>query len=311
VDPRRDRGHIREVLQGVAGEGHQRKWRCSVPRNLRLLTESVEFQSPESVQKELREFNPIFESTPIWQTEVSEFLRMKDVQHVISSHICEILWQPFCLHKTPSNKEVDKFLEAASRSLSTVGGRSESAWRVLTLRAISDLYGSASAGSSQASSAVSRILKTLRPLTDPSECLELEKDLFSIINDSIILWQSARKNEPNLVIEETPGIDDKGKWCADDCEGTVGPSDIHVDVTHIQPLCLFPAIVQITSQGESVVAQGSALFPSSRAITQGLAEKGEHEQLLVEELLAARSRVSARKASVSTGPKSPNSSTPV
>ncbi len=80
---------------------------------------------------------------------------------------------------------VGPFLEAVSNSLSASGGRSESAWRVLTLRGIDDLGGE----SSGVEPMMHRVLEILQPLIILSESAGFQKDLLKIINESITLWQ--------------------------------------------------------------------------------------------------------------------------
>jgi len=201
-----------------------------------------------------------------------------------------------------------QFLEAVSKSLSASGGRSESVWRVLTLRGINALGGSITE-SSQVESTVQRVLETLRPLTILSESAELKKDLVGIISKSVTLWEAARKDEAKLVVVKQPDSSDKEKWQAEDMcglEETSMPPDEKINTTGIEPLCLFPNILQITSQGEPVVLQqGSALFPTSHVCIRGMLEKNRHEEELAKAVLDARSKVNARRISFSTGPNSP------
>jgi len=250
--------------------------------------------------------NPIFDSTPIWQTEISEFLRLRGVQHVISVCLCDFIWRPFFPRNSlPNNDVVGPFLEEVSKSLSQSGGRSESAWRVLTLRGIDDL----SVESSRAEFPLHGVLEILRPLTIASESVEFEKDLIKIINEAVTLWKTARKDEAKFLVEKRPDPSDKENWQAEDIQGLVGasmPPDEKIDTTGIPSLCLFPSILQITSGGETVVVhQGSALFPTSHVWIQAVLEKKEHEEELAKAVSDARSKVNARRISCPTGPNSP------
>ncbi|KAI4263849.1 MAG: hypothetical protein L6R42_001021 [Xanthoria sp. 1 TBL-2021] len=261
---------------------------------------------PEAVQQDLSKLSPIFDSTPIWQTEISDFLRLKDVQHVISTCLCDFIWQPFPLQENLPNREVvGPFLEAVSNSLSASGGRSESAWRVLTLRGIDDLGGE----SSGVEPMMHRVLEILQPLTVPSESAGLENDLFKIINESITLWKAARKDEARFIVEKNPDPSDKENWQAEDTPGIENvsiPLDKNLDTSSITPLCIFPNILQTTSGGESIrVHQGSALFPTSPVWIQAVLEKKEHEEELAKAVSDARWKVNARRMSSSAGPNSP------
>ncbi len=266
-------------------------------------------QNPEAIHSELSRLSPIFGATPVWPTQISEFLRLRNVQHIISICLCDYIWQPFFPHDSlPSHQGMDQFLKAVSKSLSTLGGRSESVWRVLTLRGISAL-GHSITRSSEVECTVQRVLDILRPLTTLSESVELKEDLVGIISESITLWDAARKDEVKLVVVKQPDSSDKENWRAEDMCGlevALMPPDERIDTTGIEPLCLFPVVFQTNSHSESVVLhQGSALFPTSHVCIQGLLEKNRHEKELAKAVLEARSKVNARRISFSTGPNSP------
>lgn len=200
---------------------------------------------------------------------------------------------------------VGPFLEAVSNSLSASGGRSESAWRVLTLRGIDDL----SRESSGVEPMMHRVLEILQPLTVPSESVGFEEDLFKIINESITLWKAARKDEARFIVEKNPDPSDEENWQAEDTRGFENlsmPLDEKIDTSSITPLCIFPNIFQTTSGGERVrVHQGSALFPTSPVWIQAVFEKKEHEEELAKAVSDARRKVNARRMSSSAGPNSP------
>ena len=200
---------------------------------------------------------------------------------------------------------VGPFLDAVSNSLSASGGRSESAWRVLTLRGIDNLIGD----SSRVEPMLHRVLETLQPLIVPSESAEFEKDLLKIINKSITLWKAARKDEARFIVEKYPDPSDKENWQAEDTRGFANvsmPPDDNIYTSSITHLCLFPNILQITTRGETVrVYQGSALFSTSSVWIQAVLEKREHEEELAKAVSDARRNVNARRMSSSAGPNSP------
>lgn len=234
---------------------------------------------------------------------------MRDVQHVISICLCGCIWQPFFPQDSlPNRQGVGQFLEAVSESLAARGGQSESAWRVLTLRGI-DALGGSIIESSPVESTVQRVLETLRPLTVPSESAGFEEDLVGIVKMSVTLWEAARKDEAKFVVVKQPDPSDQEKWQAQDMYGLEEasmPSDEKIDTAGIEPLCLFPNILQITPRGEPVVLhQGSALFPTSQVWIRGTLEKKEHEEALVKAVSDARSKVNARRTSFPIVPNSP------
>ena len=201
-----------------------------------------------------------------------------------------------------------QFLEAVSESLSVPGGRSESAWRVLTLRGI-DARGGAVMASRQVESTVHHVLQILRPLTIPSQSAELENALLGIVKESVTLWKTAQKDNAKVIIEARPDPGDHKKWHAEDIQGVEEasiPPDGKIDLTGIKPLCIFPKILQITSPDKTVVLhQGSALFPTSQVWIRGMFEQKEHDEELAQAVLDARSKVNARRTSCLTGPNSP------
>lgn len=235
---------------------------------------------------------------------------MSNVQHIISACLCDSIWQPFLPQDShPNHPGVGGFLEALSESLSTSGSRSESVWRILTLRGISALDGFMT-DSSHIESTAQRVLGILRPLTIPTDSAELNKALVSIISQSVTLWEAAQKDAARILIVKQPDASDKEEWQAEDMSGlgetSIPPGHERIDAKGVEPLCLFPSILHINPQGErAVLHQGSALFPTSRVCTQAILEKSRHEEELEKELLDARSRFHARRISVPSGPNSP------
>ncbi len=241
----------------------------------------------------------------VWESEVSQFLRVKAVQHVISTGLCEFIWHPFFPQNAlPSHPGWSHFLEDMSKSLSALGGRSESAWRALSLRGIAALGGTAME-SCQVESMVQRVLKILQPLTSPSQSADLENALMGVVKESVTLWKTAQMDEAKVVVEARPDASDTEKWDADDMQGLVEAS-MPLDAANLQPQCIFPSILQTTSGGETVLLhRGSALFPTSQVWIHGVLEEKEHEEEFAKAMLDARSKMKARRMSVPTGPNSP------
>ncbi len=244
----------------------------------------------------------------VWESEVSQFLRVKAVQHVISTGLCEFIWHPFFPQNAlPNHPGWSQFLEDMSKSLSASGGRSESAWRALSLRGIAALGGTARE-SRQVESMVQRVLKILQPLTSPSQSADFETALMDIVKESVTLWKTAQMDEAKVVVDARADASDQLKWHAEDMQGLVEasmPLDDKLDAANLQPQCIFPSILQTTSGGGTVLLhRGIALFPTSQVWIHGLWEQKEHEEELAKLLLDARSRRN-RRMSVPTGPNSP------
>ena len=263
-------------------------------------------QNPEAVHRELSKLDPIFSAMPVWESEASQFLRVRAVQHVISTGLCEFIWHPFFPQKALPNHP--HFLEDMSKSLSALGGRSESAWRALSLRGIAALGGTAME-SRQAESMVQRVLKILRPLTTPSQSADFENALMGIVKESVMLWKTAQMDEAKVVVEARPDPSDQVNWLAEDMQGLLEasmPPDDKLDAANLKPQCIFPSILRTSLKGETVLLhRGRALLPTSQVWIHGVLEQKEHEAELAKALSDARSKVKARRMSVPTGPNSP------
>ena len=241
---------------------------------------------------------------------------MRNVEYIISSCLCDSIWPSFLPQDSlPTHQGVSQFLEAVSSSLSASGGRSESVWRVLTLRGISALNLQSTPESQRIESTVQRIIRTLQPLIPPSESTELKKDLISIVANSTTLWAAARKDEARIIMMTQPEANDKEKWQAEDLSTlpsspSIPPSGKENLDTLNPPLCLFPHILYInnTKQHGSVsetvtLHQGHALFPTSRVCIEGLLERKKHKEELAKAVLDAQFQFHKRR--VSMGPNSP------
>lgn len=100
------------------------------------LSRQIGSQHLEAVHRDLRKPDSIFDSTPAWHSGISDFLRLREVQYVISTCLCDSIWLPFSPHGGLQKHEVvGPFWEALSKSLSASGVDKA---RALTLRSIYD-----------------------------------------------------------------------------------------------------------------------------------------------------------------------------
>lgn len=160
--------------------------------------------------------NPIFRWTPIWQTETSEFLRLRDVEHVISTSLCDHIWQSFYpINPLGVESRLNQFLKDVSKSLSAFNEQSEAVWRSLTLRSVHALS-DADMKSRQLEFTVQQILSFLGPLMVPAQSTEIKDALTSLLEESITLWVTAQKDKCRIVAEKSPTSYDREKWLADD-----------------------------------------------------------------------------------------------
>lgn len=255
------------------------------------------------LKKELRERTLMFESESFLQTESADFVRSQIARSFISKCICNRIWQPFLTEGSfADHKAMNEFLERLSQNLLASDGRGESAWRVLTLRGIDAL--SERGESNKSKSLVDHILHTLKPLVAPGSLTQLKEDLTNIINNSISIWQVARRNHQKVIIETIPNADDKESWFAEDHIPQEGSTlSKRPPATTKAPMCLFPIIFQRTCTGElMVISQGSALFPDSYVWNQAIKEMKDDESVVEEFYREARSKAHARRPSYPNGP---------
>ena len=248
----------------------------------------------------LREKNPIFESISLLDTDSASFVRVCVAQHVISSSLCEHVWQPFLTEASDSrHAALNQFLDQVSECLAASKGHGEGAWRALTLRGI-DAIGASSSKPRQADVVVEEVLGALDSLISIEELDRFKEELKSLIHKSISTWELARKDERRIRIQREPDPNDRVNWHTAD-SAMAGTS---TDPT-LTPLCLFPHVSQRSQEGKEVLIHpGSALFPSSYVWTKAILEKKDLEEETERMVQALRSKVNMRRPS---GPASPMS----
>ncbi|KAL9131079.1 MAG: hypothetical protein Q9217_000902 [Psora testacea] len=271
---------------------------------------------PETVEDELNRLSSIFHPPPIWNSGISVFLRVMDAQHIISTSLCNYVWQPFLPESNirENHQGVSHYLTKVSNALSATGGRKETVWRVLTLRGIDALGDYPTESSRQVDSCVQHILDTLQPLTVPSESSKLKQDLLTIVHEAAAVWTTARKDEDRILIDPSPpsnatsNANDTNnviKWGSESVPASfeIPPTAKTVTTPIQKPLCIFPSISQRKSPDSetALVHQGSALFADSPVWSLALDEKQEQQELMEKAVLDARSKVYARRSSVPAG----------
>ena len=198
-----------------------------------------------------------------------------------------------------------------SGSLSASNGRGESNWRTLTLRGI-HARGGPDLTSQQVKYMVQNILRTLKPLTSPSQSTELESTLIGIMKDAVTIWKSAQMDQTKIVVETRPDPSAPEQWHADDLkitEETHERQDGDTQPEDSPCLCIVPKIFRkFSSDNIMIVREGVALFPNSTAWMRGRLEQKEHDEEVVKAVTAARARVHARRTAGPPGSTSPTAS---
>ena len=257
----------------------------------------------------LRKRSPTFNSISLLDTDSASFIRVRMAQHIISSSLCDHIWQPFLTETIDSrHAAINEVLNEVSQRLAASKGHGESVWRALTLRGI-DAIATASSKRRQADVVLEQVVGLLDPLISIEQLGRFKEELRSLVDLSISTWEFARKDEHRIIIKQQADPNDKINWHSADSDipqNTALPAaDSGLNPT-LTALCLFPHISQIRPQEskEALIHHGTALFPSSYVWTQAISEKKEHEEEVERAMQEARSKVNSRRVSVPASPGS-------
>ena len=255
----------------------------------------------------LRKKNPIFNSISLLDTESASFIRIRMAQHIISSSLCDHIWQPFPTKTdNPDHAALNQLLDEVSHCLAASKGHGESVWRALTLRGI-DAIATSSSTRRQADVVLEQVVGVLNPLISIEELDRFKEEVTGLIDLSISTWELARKDEHRINIKRQPDPNNKTNWQTDEKDILQNSSPPAAETTVdpiLTPLCLFPHISQTNSQEgkEVLIHHGSALFPSSYIWTQAISEKKELEEEVERAVQEARSKVNQRRVSIPASP---------
>ena len=227
-------------------------------------------------------------------------------QHIISNSLCDHIWQPFLTQTSdPRHADLNRFLNEVSQRLAASRGHGEGAWRALTLRGI-DAIAASSSKPRAADIILEEVLDVLQSLISGEEVGRFKEDLESIVNQSISIWELARKDQHRISIQREPDPNDQKHWHIADStmpQNSTLPAAVTTTNPTPTPLCLFPYISQRSQEGKEVaVHHGSALFPSSYLWTEAMLEKKEYEEEMKRMVQEAKSKVNIRRVSVPASP---------
>jgi hypothetical protein len=224
----------------------------------------------------------MFSSIPISESPESTDLRIAHARRVISAKILKIVWQPFSSERTSQNDEIAVILEEVSRTLAIESGRSEIAWRALTVRGLHSLLPKTS---EWAESVTKEIMDVLMPLLTNSTVEAFQKDLTSIVQFSIELWHEVQRDAATTIVNSDLDPVNRAAWRPSDLEEDwPRPEDkpIHSDRSI---LCLFPRILRVVpNEGSPAVLEfvhpGSGLSQDSPLAHKGRLEQEELEKFV-------------------------------
>ncbi|KAI9802280.1 MAG: hypothetical protein M1833_001786 [Piccolia ochrophora] len=264
------------------------------------LPEHESFNAGE-VEQQLHQAG-LFRSTPFSKSDTSRFLRLVNVEHLISIHICNRIWQPFFSDGLEGSPATKPLLEMISQRLSTRNEGSASAWRALTLRGLNPT--SVFADSRINESLVQDMKNILQLLLEPSVWPSVENALTELIDAAIKLWGLAQQDGARIEIHASAHVRHKEGW---DRLNDVAPSNIHdfenqSDTPDVESLCLFPKIHRFDgfneTAGNNDLHSGKALFADNNIFTQGKTECKYLQDELDKGYSIARAKVNARRNSL-------------
>jgi len=212
-----------------------------------------------------------FASIPISESRESRDLRIARAQVIISSSLCDIVWQPFSSEKTVQYPELVSVLRDISAELakanhgSTSGPRAAGIWRALTMRALQSLpppplpsTQSNPPPLSRAERVTNKVLSILSPLVAPSQEPQLRDDLRALANSAISVWSSAQTGGLQLIVSSSLDLSQRNEWRS--LVFDPPSTDDVVSSTYPRIFTLFP---RVTALKMPVLAEAPASLPGS------------------------------------------------
>ena len=219
------------------------------------------YKDLSKLHDDLARADPCFKSVPIDDSDDSQSLRTAHAQRIISNAICDDIWKPFVSELTLPSPEFSSFLCKISDELEkpSYGGRTAKVWTAFTMRALQSLQAgianspasqsngnSARIGSTRADLVISKV-SVIFPLVSPSQTDSLHKDLLSLIDLSVNVWDIAQAG--GLKIIANPLLDRalREEWRSQQFD-PISPlsdsgSDLDLSKTRPRVFTLFPRVI--------------------------------------------------------------------
>lgn len=169
------------------------------------------YQDLDILHEKLVAEDPSFSSVPIDDTDDSHELYAAHAQRIISDAICKFVQKPLRLEFTLLHLDFNSLLVKLSDELFKYNpnGRVAKVQTALTMRALKTLpvnlilpQACYVTQSVRANHVISRVLSVLSPLVSPSQDESLRKDLLTLANSAIDVWNNAQSG--GLKITVTP-----------------------------------------------------------------------------------------------------------
>ena len=283
---------------------------------------------------ELAEADPYFRSVPIDESDDSRDLQTAHAQRVISKALYEDIWQPFRSELTLPHPEFSNLLSEISENLekSSHSGRVGDVWTALTMRALESLQAnrmpadpvlapkqqSSPTFSSREDSVISKVLRILSPLVNPSKIDLLQTDLRALVESSIIVWNDAQAGGSRITMTLSLDGANREEWRAQQFDPVLsssdgdGPSLDQVSKTYPRIFTLFPRILTRYQDDQllpgswpttqlTVLYPGIGLPESSSLVMRGKLEQKEREDYMEKALENAKRELNSTKRGPGNG----------
>ncbi|EFR02048.1 hypothetical protein MGYG_05051 [Nannizzia gypsea CBS 118893] len=222
------------------------------------------------------ESHAVFRNIPISASPISEFLRTRAAQSLISRRICESLWKPF------GSRALEGMVSSSSatlRALSDAGRlldpKLETAWRALTYKIIDSLANTeVDLIVQRATEDISRFLERQ---VEPQYFQKFRDSLLTIFQDGARLWGVIRVDYMQVSIS-FPDDESRVGWVSHDFPDSQA---CPINEQGFKTLCLFPRIEVLSGNNEwAELCPGQALFSDSSALAEGAKELDNQKSYL-------------------------------
>lgn len=201
--------------------------------------------------------DPSFGSVPIDDSDDSHDLRVAHAQRIISDALCEYVWKPLRSEFTLLHPDFNSLLVKLSDELLKYNpdGRVAKVWTALTMRALETLPVNPMSPhapdyphitqSVRADHVISRVFSVLSPLVSPSQNESLRKDLRTLANSAIDVWNNTQSGELKITVTPLLEPEHREEWRSQIFD-PLDHNEKNLDVisrTHPRIITLFPRVI--------------------------------------------------------------------
>lgn len=159
-------------------------------------------QDSKHTSRKLEETSVLFKGTPITDSFASLGLRRAKVFHLLTTLICEKIWQPLFISALWESPEIRSFLAKSSATLSKTDHRRESLWRCTALNSIE--YQSGEVPGAFLEHLIREVVPKFQPLVADSKVTAVEEDLKKILKDAVEFWETTQRDGSRISVLTIP-----------------------------------------------------------------------------------------------------------